>query len=389
MKKTISLYPLQHDFFTCPDRFAGFIGGIGSGKSFVGALKGLSRAKPGTVGLVVAPTYPMLRDATLRSYRQLLGDDVGTFTKSDMILTVPGGGEILFRSADTPDRLRGPNIWWAHIDEAGLCPKETWDIVIGRLRADGKAGPCDVTTTPKGRNWLFYRKDEMTIFKAATKDNPYLSREFVTSLEHAYTGNFARQELYGEFVAFEGLVYPMFDRDVHVQVRRREEMSRHIFGEDEGYTNPSVLLDVGLDSDGRIHIFREWYRRNQLQDAVVTANKAWCDEIHPGSVAVDASAAGLIASLRDAGVPAVSHKGRVMDGIGKVQNALAVQEDKRPRLTIDPSCVNTIAEFESYVWKDGKDEPEKQNDHGMDALRYVMDEAEGGGVTVVESPFDF
>jgi PBSX family phage terminase large subunit len=389
MKKTFSLYPLQHDFFVCQDRFAAFIGGIGSGKTYVGCLWVAMQAKPGTLGLVVAPTYPMLRDVSWRTMIDKFRDAITDIGKSDMTLTMRGGGEILFRSADNPDRLRGPNIHFALLDEAALCPKETWDITIGRLRAGGLAGPCRVVTTPKGRNWLYERQGEMTIFKAATKDNPYLSREFVTSLEHAYTGNFARQELYGEFVAFEGLVYPMFDRDVHVQVHRREEMSRYIFGEDEGYTNPSVLLDVGLDSDGRIHIFREWYRRNQLQDAVVTANKAWCDEIHPGSVAVDASAAGLIASLRDAGVPAVSHKGRVMDGIGKVQNALAVQEDKRPRLTIDPSCVNTIAEFESYVWKDGKDEPEKQNDHGMDALRYVMDEAEGGGVTVVESPFDF
>jgi phage terminase large subunit len=208
-------------------------------------------------------------------------------------------------------------------------------------------------------------------------------------VKNAYTGNFSRQELYGEFVAFEGLVYPMFSRDVHVQVRGRKEMPRFLFGEDEGYTNPSVLLDIGLDSDGRYHIFREWYRRGQLQDAVVAANKAWCDEIHPGGVVVDASAAGLIASLRDAGVPAVAHKGRVLDGIGKVQNALAIQADKRPRLTVDPGCVQTIAEFESYVWKEGKDEPEKQGDHAMDALRYVIDEAEGGGVEVVANPFDF
>jgi hypothetical protein len=35
--------------------------------------------------------------------------------------------------------------------------------------------------------------------------------------------------------------------------------------------------------------------------------------------------------------------------------------------------VNTINEFESYVWKDGKDEPQKENDHAMDAIRYLED----------------
>ncbi len=37
---------------------------------------------------------------------------------------------------------------------------------------------------------------------------------------------------------------------------------------------------------------------------------------------------------------------------------------------MDPSCVNTINEFESYEWKPEKDEPKKENDHAMDAIRY-------------------
>ena len=60
---------------------------------------------------------------------------------------------------------------------------------------------------------------------------------------------------------------------------------------------------------------------------------------------------------------------------------LAVAGDGRPRLTVEPHCVNTIAEFESYCWKENregeyKDEPEKANDHAMDALRYCVMGAE-------------
>jgi PBSX family phage terminase large subunit len=375
MKKEITLYPTQDDFFLCQDRFTAFIGGIGSGKSYVGALKGIHNSRPGTYGLVVSPTYPMLRDATLISYLELLGpENVIQFNKSEMTLIVPGGGVILFRSADNPDRLRGPNIDWAHIDEGSLCPRGTWDIVIGRLRGHGGAGPCWVTTTPKGRNWLYERQGEMTIFRASTKDNPYLSPEFVQSLERSYTGNFARQELYGEFVAFEGLVYPMFSRDTHVCRRMPEDFIYHILANDEGYTNPSVILDVGVDGDGRLHVFQEWYRRGQLQDTVVSQNRAWYDEIMPRSDVVDASAAGLIAALQAAGIPASAHKGRVQDGIANIQNLLAIAGDGNPRLTVDPSCVNTISEFESYCWKEGRDEVVKQNDHAMDALRYAGDE---------------
>jgi phage terminase large subunit len=239
---------------------------------------------------------------------------------------------------------------------------------------------------------MYQRQGEINIFKASTKDNPFLSPEFVASLERSYTGDFARQELYGDFVAFEGLVYQNFSRDVHVRTAKEISFTPayHVLGNDEGYTNPSVILDAGVDGDGRIHIFREWYRRGQLQDSVLLANTEWAKEIDARWDVVDSSAAGLIAAMRDVGINAVPHKGRVQDGIARVGNRLAPAGDGRPRLTVDPSCVSTIAEFESYCYKKGKDEPEKQNDHAMDTLRYIVDEIEGGPrMETIDNPFDF
>ena len=97
---------------------------------------------------------------------------------------------------------------------------------------------------------------------------------------------------------------------------------------------------------------------------------------------VDSSAAGLIAAMQSVGLPAQGHDGRVLDGISKVQNRLPASGDGRPRLTVSASCPNAIAEFESYCWKESgggtKDEPEKVNDHAMDALRYANDSVDGG-----------
>ena len=73
------------------------------------------------------------------------------------------------------------------------------------------------------------------------------------------------------------------------------------------------------------------------------------------------------------GLAVIGGKGRVTDGIHSVQAALKVQGDGLPRLTVDPSCVNTINEFESYEWKPEKDEPKKENDHAMDTIRYDFD----------------
>lgn len=373
----IELSSQQMRFLQCQDRFTAFIGGIGSGKTYAGCVKDLVyAAKPRTLGLVVAPTYPMLQDATLRTFKELAGDAIIQFNKSDLIMTIRGGGEILFRSADNPDRLRGPNLHWAHMDEGALCPPGTWEIIIGRLRADGKAGPCWITTTPNGRNWLYHRRSDMTIFRSRTQDNPYLAGEFIKSLENAYTGEFARQELEGEFISLEGLVYP-FREDVHIQERNLAEFTRFALAMDEGYTNPAVILLIGIDGDGRLHVFREFYERGKLQRDVVETARQWHEEYRCEMVAVDAAAAGLIADLRDVGLPAMPYKGRVLDGITAVQALLKVQGDGKPRLTVDPGCFNVINEFESYIWKPEKDEPVKENDHSMDALRYfVVSEAE-------------
>lgn len=368
----IELYKTQFDFVNCNDRFTAMLGGVGSGKTLAGSVKSIRYTLPKTLGLVVAPTYRMLQDATIRTYRKINEELIASYNKTDSDIILKNGAEILFRSSDDPDKLRGPNINWAWMDEAGLSKKGTWEIVIGRLRADGQAGPCWVTTTPKGKNWLYDMHKQMTVFKSATTQNPYLSKEFVKSLLDSYTGEFLRQEVYGEFARFEGLVYPDFNEDVHVKKRDPKGFIYWGLAIDEGYTNPAVILLIGVDSDGRKHIHQEFYERGKLQSDVVAMAQEMAAGKNVTEVAVDSSAAGLIADLRNVGLPAVPQKGRILDGIHVVQEHLKIQGDGKPYLTVDPSCVNTINEFQSYVWKPGKDEPVKEMDHAMDAARYYL-----------------
>lgn len=374
-ERTIELYPAQYEFVGCADRFTAFVGGIGSGKSHAGAVKALGQMSNPGLGMVVAPTYAMLRDATVRTFLELAGLVVKKFHSGEMRIELRNGAEALFRSADNPERLRGPNLSWAWIDEAALCRPGTWEIIIGRLREAGRAGTCWVTTTPKGRNWLYDRRGEMTLFKASTADNPYLDTGFVKSLQDAYTGQFARQELEGEFVTFDGLVYEEFDRELHVIDVDRKKNVRYVAGVDEGYTNPSVILVCGIDSDGRVNVAEEFYKRRMLQGDVVAHAQNLARDWNIEAFYVDPSAAGLIAEMASVGLTVHEANNAVMPGIQSVKARLAVLGDGRPRLALDAGCVNLAAEFESYSWKSGRagirDEPEKVNDHALDALRYV------------------
>ena len=377
----IKVYPAQYDFLTSGARFSAFVGGVGSGKTFAGCVKAVGECiNDGGLGLIVSPTYPMLRDATLRTFMDVAGEAVSGFYKGEMRAVV-GNGEVLFRSADDPERLRGPNLGWFYIDEAALCHKMTWPIVIARAREGGKAGPGWITTTPKGRNWVWSEfvekeRDGYAIFRARTEDNPYLAGEFVDDLKASYTGAFARQELLGEFVAFEGLVYEEFDREVHM-AKPPGEFVRVVAGVDWGYSNPAVILVLAIDGDGRAYVVDEYYQRRQrIADTVAAAQRlaeVWGIE----AFLCDPSEPANIAEMGNDGLPAQGADNAVTEGIQRVKARLADAGDGRRRLYVAPSCVNILAEFESYCWKaqrtgELKDEPEKVNDHAMDALRYAV-----------------
>ena len=379
MERRIKLYPIQFDFVATPARFAAFIGGIGSGKTFAGCARALAECSRPGLGLIVAPTYPMLRDATWRTFQRVAGAAILGFNKGEFRAVV-GGAEILFRSADDPERLRGPNISWAYVDEAALCHEMTWPIIMGRLREEGRAGPAWLTTTPKGRNWVWREfvesgREGYAVYRARTQDNPFLSPRFIADLEVAYSGNFARQELGGEFVAFEGLVYEEFDRLVHV-APQAAQFVQAVAGVDWGYAHPSVILVVGLDSDGRGHVVAEYYERRRRIGEVVTAAQSLMAQWNIGTFYCDPSEPANIAEFANAGLPALAADNAVLAGIQRIKARLAVAGDGRPRLAVAPQCVNLISEFEGYCWKGGrsglKDEPEKINDDAMDALRYAI-----------------
>ena len=285
---------------------------------------------------------------------------------------------------DNPSKVLSGERDFIYVNQAEELALDDWETLL--TRATGRAahapyaqllGDCN----PAGSKHWIRERGSLTRLVSVHGDNPTLydedgnlterGRNTMEALDRL-TGVRRARLLEGKWVSAEGVVYDNFDAFIHVMERKRDEFVLWALTIDEGYTNPAVILLVGFDSDGRAHVAGEWYERGKLQEEVVRVAAAWCAERAVYMVAVDASAAGLIADLRNCGLPAEPRKGRVLDGIGMVQNMLAVQGDGRPRLTIDPGCRNLINEFESYVWKEGKDEPVKEFDHALDALRYLL-----------------
>jgi len=310
------------------------------------------------------------------------------------------------------DYTSGARIWVGGMDKAGNVLSAEYDIVYfnqaeeGTIddwetlttRATGRAGNLKWSMTcgdcnPRGsHHWILERAKnrKLKLLHSKHKDNPSLFDAAGNATEQGkaslatlsnLTGTRRLRLFEGKWTTPEGLVYDGYNADTHVVHRDPSEFQYWVMGADEGYTNPAVLLLIGIDGDNRLHIAQEFYQSGVLQSAVVeqavemdkSARKF--NRIGRGIAvaAVDSSAAGLIADLRNAGIPAEPHHGRVLDGIAIVQSLLVIRGDNRPGLTIEPDCINTQNEFESYIWKPGKDEVVKENDHSMDAIRYTAD----------------
>jgi hypothetical protein len=215
--RTIRLHPAQRDFLRSDALFRAFSGGIGSGKSWAGAYDLIRRAGAGRLYLVAAPTYAMLSDATFRTFLALaeelgVADPAGVRRSAPPSLRLRTGAEVLFRSADEPDRLRGPNLSGVLMDEASLMPVDAFTVLIGRLREAGEQGWLAACFTPKGRaHWTFETfatgRPNTALFRARTSDNPFLPAGFEANVRAQYTSALAAQELEGEFVDLGGALF--------------------------------------------------------------------------------------------------------------------------------------------------------------------------------------
>src|SRR5207245_5387594 len=130
-KIPLRVLPSQERFLRCQASKKGFSGAVGSGKTVALCYQALISAarNPNCVGLIGAPTYPMLFDVTLRSMLEILEEKRIRFHfhKSDKILTLPqSNSTILFRSLDRYENLRGPNLAWVGVDELTYCRAEAW-----------------------------------------------------------------------------------------------------------------------------------------------------------------------------------------------------------------------------------------------------------------------
>jgi hypothetical protein len=270
----------QTEFVNAEVPLAAYVGGVGSGKTFAGLVKGIRYAQkyPGSVGLVCAITYRGIKDFLLPQFwgiiegtGLLVKGDKG-YLRSEMKAVFRNGSEIWFRSLDNIDKLRGLEVAWFFIDEGRNTNRESFDVLLGRLRQMGPSGEeiyphqAWVCSTPKGFNWLYdvfhpdsrMQYEGSVFYEASTQSNERnLPSTYIPWLKVRWHGKWYEQEVEGRFVGLmAGAALPNWDRDRGVAERLEYDPTLPLYS----------FWDFGIGDLGVCEFCQVRYRREPIKE---------------------------------------------------------------------------------------------------------------------------
>lgn len=406
--------------------------GTGKSRACLEKIHLMALMNPGMRGLICRKTASTLSSTALVTWRRfvvseaLLAGDVhyyGGSAQEPASYRYRNGSVIAIGGLDAVSKIMSSEYDVVYVQEATELTENEWESITSRLRnwqisfqqliAD--CNPAQPT------HWLKIRCDtgRTTIFPTTHEDNPLLfdgdgditerGADYISKLDNLTGVRYQRLRL-GKWAAAEGVIYDEFNYDVHVIERlptSNEPLDafgvplswRRHWGVDFGFVNPFVLQCWAEDGDGRLYMYREIYRTHTTVDVhartilgIVAPQGRWL-EPKPSSLVCDHDAEGRAVLERELGMSTQPAHKSVLEGIEAVQVRLRDPGDGRPRLFLvrgalvhqdpeladsgKPSC--TIEEVTGYVWSNKKkEEPNKADDHGCDAMRYVVADRDFG-----------
>jgi PBSX family phage terminase large subunit len=384
----LDLTHAQYEYLANEDKFCLFSGGIGSGKTFIGAYYVLKQIaeNPRAKGFIGANTYKQLHNSTLSAlFRELEQLDIPYIYKQNKGELLIGDTEILCMSLENYQMIRGIEIGWFWLDEVRDTKEDAFRVLMGRLR-DPRSETYEgrLTSSPSGFNWLydFFVGDKKTpeyhLVQASSMDNPFLPEGYVDTLKASYDEKVYQQEVLGQFINIaQGRVYYGFDRQVHVKPIELNNRFSIYIGMDFN-VNP-MTASVCQYIDGNMHVIDEIYMMssNTNEMAEEIKRRYGCNvQIIPDATgrAIKTSAAGLSDHeiLRRAGLVVCNTSNPFrMDRYNAVNNLF-----EKGRVLIDPKCVKLTRDLEQLSYKEGSTNPDVGNDktlgHISDAFSYAV-----------------
>ncbi len=370
-----------------------YYGPWGNGKTYILAAKAVLMSKIPNNRLALirrkrthlkATTWDVLiRDILPPSW-------VSYYNSTELLIRLYNGSEIRGFGLDTGsdiNNLASQQFGWIGVEESREVTERQYDEQIGRScrwpHIDPKFLQIMNVTNPdrpghflnvrfNTERWKGYKAIKGKILDKLLP-KPYLER--VNQLR----GVFRKRYKEGLWVGAEGMVYP-FDPAVHVIKRFRipAEWER-VVGIDWGMDNPFVCQWWAISPEGIWYLYREIYETNRTVTSLAPQIKKFndADGINPRIICDhDKGSNAILKEYKIKNINAIKDR---LNGQGTVEDlfnseklflfddALVKVDD---RLVESRRPWSTAQEFPGYTWIDGKDDMSKEDDHGMDDLRY-------------------
>lgn len=382
-----------------------FVGGYGSGKSFVLGKRAIATCLQNAphASAIFTPTYPMAKTTTIPTIKELLDGKKMLLGKSfrytltlqppiKFVIYYKGRmGTLYILSADRPDSLKGVNLASVLMEEPFIQPQASFEQAIARIRVVAPISEVFITGTPEGRGWGWElcegelrEKYDVGVVRASSHTNQANAQDYAERMESGYDSLVARVYVHGEFHDLtSGRIYYSYsslDHDMDLEIPDEAKIG---FGMDFN-VDPMAFVVFWWIPGKCLHYLKEYQIPNSDTDyACKVLTEDWGKY---GSRFQDAfpdasgnqrrtSAAGatdhsIIAShgykIRAHGRnPAIRDRYNAM-------NAMLKSSDDRVRITIGKECKLLRKYLRNYVAGEINTTEGKSMSHLLDAATYPV-----------------
>ena len=384
-----------------------FFGGSSSGKSYFLAQRTIIDVLYGRNFLICRQVQSSMRKSVwneiLKAISRMQLSQYFKINKAEFSITcLLNGRQILFSGLDDAEKIKSitpasgviTDIW---IEEATDTKKASFNVLKTRLRGR----QCDQYGNEIGKriilsfnpvsqsHWIYkdffgqwndekneLETDDLYILKTTYLDNEHVgsdTKEFIESFKEIDPYYYDVYAL-GNWGVIGNIIFKNWHKaDLDEIYRQFRDGDCLLYGLDFGWSpHPFAFVVCGIDFQRRkIFVFKEIYKKlqtneeiaNEIMEEMGPHDYVTCDSSDPQNVH-ELSLYGVDA------IPANKRQGSVLFGINWL---------RRFEIIVDVDCRHMSHELEIYCWKEDRQgnvlqQPVKENDHLIDALRYALNE---------------
>jgi len=212
---------------------------------------------PNKKGAWITPVYNQCKKI-FQELTSAAHDIIISQNKADLTITFVNGSTLQFLSTDNYNTIRGFSFHYMVIDEAAFIKEEAInEAVMPTLTALGKK--CLIISTPKSKNWFYHYflrgntpNNVYIAFKGISRDNPYVSKDFLIEQHKSLPRDIYEQEYLAEFTDAGNDVFTgIADVCIRNEWNGPQNGTKYFAGIDLGLANDYSVLTI-MDELGRV-----------------------------------------------------------------------------------------------------------------------------------------